>query len=247
MSQLYDRLALGYGQSRRPDPRIARLVEAAIGDARTIVNVGAGTGSYEPCGRCVAAVEPSAAMRAGRPASAAPCVVASAEALPFDDASVDLVMGVYTDFHWTDRARGVAEMVRVARDSVILLTVDSAAADRYWLVRDYFPSGREVFASLDELLQLFPDDADVWPVPIPRDCRDGFVHAFWQRPEDLLDPAVRSSMALFARLGNEELEAGLRRLSDDLRDGSWVERNAELLRQSEADLGHRLVRWRRHS
>ena len=190
MSQLYDRLGFDYEQSRRPDPRIARVLESAIGDARTIVNVGAGTGSYEPDDRSVVAVEPSAAMRARRPASAAPCVVAGAEALPFDDASVDLVMGIYTDFHWTDRARGVAEMVRVARHCVILLTVDSMAADSYWLIRDYFPSGKDVFGPLDQLLQLFPDDPEVWPVPIPRDCRDGFVQAFWQRPQELLDPAV---------------------------------------------------------
>lgn len=247
MSQLYDRLGPGYEHSRAPDPRIARLVEAAIGDARSIINVGAGTGSYEPHDRCVVAVEPSAAMRARRPGSAAPCVVASAEALPFDDASVDLAMGIYTDFHWTDRAGGVAEMVRVARDSVVLLTVDSAAADDYWLIRDYFPSGRDVFAPLDELLQLLPDQPEVWPVPIPSDCRDGFVQAFWQRPEQLLDPAVRSPMALFAHLENGELETGLRRLGDDLREGVWHERNAELLRQPEADLGHRLVRWQRHS
>lgn len=247
MSQLYDRLGQGYEQSRRPDRRIACLIEEAIGDARSIVNVGAGTGSYEPHDRCVVAVEPSAAMRARRPASAAPCVIASAEALPFDDASVDLVMGVYTDFHWADRVRGVAEMVRVARDSVILLTVDSAAADSYWLIRDYFPSGRDIFAPLDELLQLFPNDPEVWTVPIAHDCRDGFVQAFWRRPHELLDPAVRLSMALFAHLENDDLDHGLRRLGDDLRDGSWHEHNADLLRQPEVDLGHRLVLWRRHS
>jgi hypothetical protein len=247
MSQLYDRLGRSYDATRRPDPRIARLVEAAIGDARSIVNVGAGTGSYEPRGRYVVAVEPAATMRARRPASAAPCIAAAAEALPFDDSSVDLVMGIYTDFHWSDRPRGVAEMVRVARDSVVLLTVDSMAAESYWLIRDYFPSGRDLFAPLNELLALLPDEAEVLPVPIPEDCRDGFVQAFWKRPHDLLDPAVRSSMAMFSRLDGEELEAGLRQLADDLRDGSWLERNADLLRQPEADLGHRLVRWRRQS
>ena len=245
VSDLYDRLGLSYAGSRRPDPRIARLVHAAMGDARSIVNVGAGTGSYEPGGRQLVAVEPSAAMRARRPASAAPCVAASAEALPFDDASVDLVMGVYTDFHWSDRARGVAEMVRVARDSVVLLTVDSVAAENYWLIRDYFPSGAELFAPLSQLLALLPDDAEVWPVPIPEDCRDGFVQAFWKRPHDLLDPTARSSMAMFARLDDEEVEIGLGQLASDLRDGSWQHRNHELLHESEADLGHRLVRWRR--
>jgi hypothetical protein len=128
---------------------------------------------------------------------------------------------------------------------VVLLTVDSVAAESYWLIRDYFPSGRDLFAPLSELLALLPDDAEVWPVPIPADCRDGFVQAFWKRPHDLLDPTVRSSMAIFERLDEEELEAGLRQLASDLRDGGWQQRNADLMRESEVDLGHRLVRWRR--
>jgi hypothetical protein len=243
--ELYDRLGHSYATARRADRRIGRLIEAAIGDARSIVNVGAGTGSYEPSDRYVLAVEPAATMRARRPASAAPCVIGEAEALPLDDASVDLAMGIYTDFHWSDRALGVSEMVRVARDTVLLLTVDCARADRYWLIRDYFPSGRDLFAPLGELLALFPGEAEVLTVPIPADCRDGFVHAFWKRPEELLDPDVRASMALFARLADDELENGLRRLAEDLRDGTWHARNADLLPRTEIDLGHRLVRWHR--
>jgi hypothetical protein len=245
MTPLYDRLGESYATTRRADPRIARLIEAALGDARSIVNVGAGTGSYEPAGRQLVAVEPAAAMRARRPASAAPCVIADAEALPFDDASVDLALAIHTDFHWSDRARGIAEMVRVARDAVVVLTVDAGAADDFWLIRDYFPSGRRLFASLDELLALLPGDAEVWPVPIPDDCRDGFAQAYWKRPHELLDPTVRAPMALFARLDDAEREDGLRRLAEDLRDGTWQRRNPFGPGDREADLGHRLVRWRR--
>ena len=245
MSRLYEQLGESYESTRRPDRRIARYVQEAIGDARSVINVGAGTGSYEPGDRYVVAIEPARAMRERRPASAAPCIDAGAEALPFDDASVDLAMGIYTDFHWADRLQGIAEMIRVVRSTVVLLTVDSETADSYWLIRDYFPSGVNVFAPLRELLAAFPDEAEVLPVPIPDDCRDGFVQAFWKRPHDLLDPATRSSMALFAHLGRDELDAGLEQLAADLRDGTWHERNAGLLRQREADLGHRLVTWRR--
>ena len=245
MSQLYDRLGQSYAATRQADPRIARYLRAAIGDARSILNVGAGTGLYEPSDRYVVAVEPAAAMRARRPASAAPCLDAGAEALPFDDASVDLTLAIYTDFHWADRLQGIAEMVRVARYGVVLLTVDSAAADSYWLIRDYFPSGAELFAPLRELLAALPDGAEVVPVPIPDDCRDGFVQAFWKRPHDLLDPVIRSSMALFAQLDADALDAGLQQLTADLADGTWHERNGALLHQREADLGHRLVTWRR--
>jgi hypothetical protein len=226
VSQLYDRLGRSYEAARRPDPRIARVIATAIGDARSIINVGAGTGSYEPADRYVVAVEPSRAMRERRSAGAAPCLDAGAEALPFDDVSIDLAMGIYTDFHWADRARGVAEMVRVARRTVVLLTVDSEAADRYWLIRDYFPSGRDVFAPLRELLAMFPSQPEVMPVPIPDDCRDGFVQAYWKRPHDLLDPVVRSPMALFAHLGEDELTTGLERLATDLQNGTWHQRNA---------------------
>jgi hypothetical protein len=246
VSELYEQLGQSYETVRQPDRRIARVVQAAIGDARSVVNVGAGTGSYEPSDRYVVAVEPSRAMRTRRPTSAAPCIDAGAEALPFDDASLDLAMAIYTDFHWANRLQGIVEMIRVARYSVVMLTVDSEAADSYWLIRDYFPSGAETFAPLRELLAAFPGDAEVSSVPIPDDCRDGFVQAFWKRPHDLLDATTRSSMALFAQLPEDELESGLRQLAADLQDGSWHTRNASLLNQPEADLGHRLVTWRRH-
>ncbi|MFZ0041911.1 MAG: class I SAM-dependent methyltransferase [Solirubrobacteraceae bacterium] len=241
---LYERLGSSYPQARRADPRIGDLLASAIGDARSVLNVGAGTGSYEPSGCYVIAVEPAPAMRARRPAGAAPCVASSAEALPFGDASVDVAMGVYTDFHWSDRERGIAEMRRVARRAVVLLTVDSATADSYWLIRDYFPEGKELFAPVADLLSMLPG-ADVRPVMIPDDCQDGFVQAFWKRPHALLDPEVRSSMALFDRLPGDEVKAGLERLSADLEDGTWQQRNRRLLGASSADLGHRIVVWTR--
>lgn len=245
-AELYERLGSAYPQARRVDPRIGELVASAIGDARSVINVGAGTGSYEPSDRYVVAVEPAPAMRARRPAGAAPCVAASAEALPFDDASFDVAMGVYTDFHWSDRARGIAEIRRVGRRSVVLLTVDSATAENYWLIRDYFPEGRELFAPVADLLSMLPG-ADVRPVMIPEDCQDGFVQAFWKRPYALLDPEIRSSMALFGRMPDDAVEAGIDRLRGDLERGTWQERNHRLLGASSADLGHRIIVWTRPS
>jgi SAM-dependent methyltransferase len=243
---LYERLGQTYHQGRRPDARIADQLAAAIGAPQTVINVGAGTGSYEPTGCHVVAVEPAAAMRARRPPTAAPCIAASAEALPFDDTSIDVAMGVYTDFHWSDRARGVAEMIRVARHSVVLLTVDSETADSYWLIRDYFPEGRELFAPLNDLLAPLPG-ATARPVMIPEDCQDGFVQAFWKRPHALLDPDVRSSMALFGRMPSDEVDRRIGRLRSDLEDGTWSERNRALLDAPSADLAHRLVAWSRPS
>jgi hypothetical protein len=245
-AELYERLGSAYPRARRADSRIGDLVASAIGDARSVINVGAGTGSYEPSDRYVVAVESAPAMSARRPAGAAPCVAASAEALPFEDASFDVAMGVYTDFHWSDRTLGIAEMRRVARCAVVLLTVDSATADSYWLIRDYFPEGRDLFAPVADLLSMLPG-ADVRPVMIPDDCQDGFVQAFWKRPHALLDPEIRSSMALFGRMPGDEVEAGVDRLRADLEDGTWQNRNHCLLGASSAALGHRIVVWTRPS
>jgi SAM-dependent methyltransferase len=242
--RLYERLGQTYRETRRPDPRIAEIIIAAIGDACSVVNVGAGTGSYEPMDRYVVAVEPAQAMRSRRPSGAAPCVAAGAEALPFDDASIDVALGVYTDFHWSDRARGIAEMKRVARRSVVLLTVDSAQADSYWLIRDYFPEGRHLFAPLADLLTMLPGAA-ARPVLIPEDCQDGFVQAFWKRPHALLDSEVRSSMALFGRMDCDEVDTRIEQLRTHLKDGTWEARNRSLLRASSLDLAHRIVVWTR--
>jgi SAM-dependent methyltransferase len=244
-ASLYDRIGQGYSRARRADPRIQRAINDALGDARRIVNVGAGVGSYEPADRDLIAVEPAAEMRGQRPASAAPCLNAVAEELPLADASVDLAMAIYTDFHWQDRRRGVAEMLRVSRDGVVLLTVDRDISSRYWLFRDYFPRSNDLFAPLSALTALFPAPPAVSPVPIPHDCEDRFVHAFWKRPHLLLDPAVHGTMAVFASLQPGQLEAGLARLRADLVSGRWQERNHELDGLEVLDLGHRLVVSRR--
>jgi SAM-dependent methyltransferase len=241
---LYDEIGHGYSRGRRADPRIQQLIDEAVGDARTLVNVGAGIGSYEPVDRHVIAVEPAAEMRAQRSPAAAPCIDAVAEELPFDDASVDLAMAIYTDFHWRDRARGLAEILRVSRRGVVILTVDRDVSARYWLFRDYLPGGNELFAPLSAVTSLLPASAQVTPVPIPSDCEDGFVHAFWKRPELLLDPNVHGSMAVFSRISPAERDAGLAQLRADLRSGAWHDRNRALEGLEELDLGHRLVVWR---
>ena len=243
-AELYDRIGSGYAGTRRPDPRIAHAVEVALGDARTVVNVGAGTGSYEPTNRDVLAVEPSATMRAGRPPSSAPCLAAEAEALPLPDASVGAAMAIYSDMHWRDRRQGIAELLRVSTRRVVLLTVDRDVAMGYWLTRDYLPDADDLFAPLSRVTSELPG-CRVTTVPIPHDCADGFVHAFWRRPRALLDPRVRVTMSLFARLSPRAVERGLARLAADLESGAWQRRNREILGSDSLDLGHRLLVWER--
>jgi SAM-dependent methyltransferase len=241
----YERIGPGYARGRRAEPRIAGALDAALGDARTVVNVGAGTGSYEPVDRTVLAVEPSAAMRAQRSPTAAPCVEAFAERLPFADGSFDAALAVYSDFHWDDPGRGIAELVRVSRERVVVLTVDRAIAERYWLTRDYLPGGSDLFRDLESVTSALPGDSDVTTVPIPHDCCDEFVHAFWRRPRALLDDRLRATMAMFDRLEPAAVDLGLARLRADLDSGAWGARNGELCGLDALDLGHRLVVWRR--
>jgi SAM-dependent methyltransferase len=244
----YDHLGRGYAVRRSTDPRLAAAIDAALGDARSVLNVGAGTGSYEPAGREVIAVEPSAVMIAQRPAGSAPVIQASAEALPFDDHSVDAVMAIFSDHHWSDRAAGMREMLRVARKRVLLLNMDPALSDRFWLVRDYLPGFMDLVpdpyrepgywsGELEELL----GDVDVEAIPVPRDCRDGFFQAYWRRPEAYLDEAVRNSISVFHVLPAAEIAVALEQLRADLEDGTWAARNSELRGLTELDLGLRLV------
>jgi SAM-dependent methyltransferase len=168
-----------------------------------------------------------------------------AEDLPLDDASVDVAMALYTDFHWRDRARGIAELVRVSRRGIVILTVDRDAAERYWLTRDYLPQANDLFAPLAGVTGLLPGPPpEVTPVPIPADCRDGFVHAFWKRPEAFLDPGVRATMAVFTRVAERAVSAARARLRADLESGAWRQRNRELADLPALDLGHRLIVWR---
>jgi len=237
----YDAVASTYGRHRRADPRIVAAIGEAIGDGRSVLNVGAGSGSYEPAGRTLAAVEPSAAMIARRPSAAAPVVRARAEDLPFRSGVVDAALAVLTVHHWQDRSRGLAELRRVARDRVVLVTWDPAAAP-FWLVRDYFPDlvaeDRRIFPSIDELARAL-GRVDVRPLPVPSDCADGFLGAYWQRPHAYLDAAVRACISTFARL--RDVAPGLARLRRDLDSGEWATRNADLAGRQELDVGYRIV------
>jgi SAM-dependent methyltransferase len=236
----YDAIGRSYATRRRPDPRLAARLHALIGDS-TVLNVGAGTGSYEPGRSGVVAVEPSTVMLSQRPPSAAPAVQAVAEALPFQDRGFDVVLAILTVHHWSDQRRGLEECARVARDRVVILTWDPDA-EGFWLVRDYFPDilaiDRRVFPSM-ELLRAVLGPIDVQPLPIPRDCVDGFLGAFWLRPEAYLDEEVRAGISTFSRLTS--IGPQLERLEHDLASGNWERRNAELRHRTDLDVGYRLV------
>jgi SAM-dependent methyltransferase len=238
----YDTLGRGYAGHRRADSRIAALIEQELGDAASVVNIGAGAGSYEPSGRDVIAVEPSEVMIAQRPPGSAPLVRARAERLPFADAAFDAAMAVLTIHHWGDLEAGVAEMRRVAR-RVVVLTWDQRVCDRYWLVAEYLPEiavqDAKRAVPVERLIELL-GAAEVRPVPVPHDCTDGFMGAYWRRPEAYLDPGVRAAISSLAALG-DQAAGGLGRLRADLRCGAWQRRHARLLALDELDIGYRLV------
>jgi hypothetical protein len=240
-AQLYDTIGATYTMTRRTEPRIAAQVWAALGDAQTVLNVGAGTGSYEPPGRDVTAVEPSAVMRAQRPAGAAPCVAAVAESLPFEDQSFDAAMAFATIDHWQDPIAGLREMQRVAR-RVVVFTKDFSDPDLFWLNRDYLPEYADLLTgrpSLTELARAIGARAE--PVLIPWDCADGFYEAYWRRPEAYLDEHVRRGMSTWARVGPDAEQRAVHSLRDDLASGRWAERNPDLVDLDAAELGERLL------
>ncbi|RLK59400.1 class I SAM-dependent methyltransferase [Actinokineospora cianjurensis] len=242
--QLYDVIGAAYPATRRTEPRIAAQVWAALGDARTVLNVGAGTGSYEPPDRQVTAVEPSAVMRAQRPAGAAPCVAASAEDLPFADQSFDAAMAFSTVHHWPDPIAGLREMRRVAKRVVVFTHDDSEAGwlRRFWLSRDYLPEvanlieGRPSVHALADAI-----GARMEPVLIPWDCADGFFEAYWRRPEAYLEDHVRRAVSVWTKVGPEAEQRAVDKLRDDLASGRWAERNRELVGLDAAELGLRLL------
>jgi SAM-dependent methyltransferase len=239
--QLYDVIGATYTVTRRTEPRIAAQVWAALGDARTVLNVGAGTGSYEPPGLEVTAVEPSAVMRAQRPAGAAPCVDATAENLPFANQSFDAAMALSTIDHWPDPVAGLREMRRVAR-RVVVLTIDFSDPDRFWLIRDYLPEFADLWAGRPSLAGLAGAiGARTEPVLVPWDCVDGFYQAYWRRPEAYLHEHVRRGTSIWARVGPDAEQRATDSLRADLASGWWAERNRELLNLDAADLGLRLL------
>lgn len=242
---LYDAIGRTYSATRRPDPRLAAAIHAALGDAVDVVDIGAGAGSYEPL-TTVVAVEPSRTMLAQRPAGSAPAVQAVAEHLPLRDGAVDAAMAVLTVHHWSDLAAGVAEMRRVARRRLVFFTWDPAVTADFWLLREYLPDVGSVDRSravpIERLAQVVGGDVEVLAVPIPHDCTDGFGAAFWRRPEAYLDPAVQAGMSMIARADPATVRPGLERLAADVASGRWHERHADLLGQQSADVGYRIVK-----
>lgn len=242
MGVLYDSIGKGYTPVRQEDPRILARIRLALGDARTVVNVGAGTGAYEPADLEVTAVEPSEVMIAQRPDGAAPVVRAYAEELPFEDGSFDAAMVVLSDHHWRDHARGLAELRRVAR-RVVLFTWEPATAADTWVVHDYFPCFQELIPDGSRLQKTLDrlGGGRQEVVHVPHDCLDGFFHAYWRRPHAYLDPDVRAGISAFALMDQDCVEAGLARLARDLESGEWKRRNAHLLELDELDAGYRLI------
>jgi len=237
----YDKIGATYSKHRRADPRIAAAIDDAIGDAETVVNVGAGTGSYEPRRERVVAVEPSAVMIGQRTPSTTLVARAVAESLPFHDRAFDAALAVLTIHHWPDWRRGLRECARIASHRVVVFTWDPDGGG-FWLWHEYFPGllsqDRIRFPRVAEMESVL-GELDVRPVPIPSDCADGFLGAYWQRPTAYLDPFIREGMSSFA--DGRDVSRQLARLQADLASGLWMQRHADLLDRKELDIGYRLV------
>jgi SAM-dependent methyltransferase len=227
----YGAIGRSYARFRQPEPLIATQILEALGDARTVLNVGAGTGSYEPTDREVTAVEPSASMRAQRPANLGVAIDAVAEDLPFADGSFDASMATVTVHQWSDLEQGLAEMRRVTRGPVVLLVCDPALMQDYWL-NDYIPEVRAIEASrfppIHRIAAALGGTIRVEPVPIPLDCRDGFNEAYYGRPEALLDPEARLACSSWSLVPEAAVDRFVRHLTGDLASGRWDERYGHL-------------------
>lgn len=239
----YDRIGVGYADQRQPDARLSVAITRALGDARTVLNVGAGAGSYEPRDRSVVAVEPAALMIKQRSRSAATCVQARAEYLPFADGTFDASMAILTIHHWEDRERGLTELGRVAQ-RVVIVTHALECAEPFWLLEEYFPEIAEIdrlrFPRLAEPVEALPD-ARVSTFSVPHDCRDGFLGAYWRRPAAYLDWRVRLSMSTFSALPETVVKDGVDRLRRDLETGAWRARHTHLLERDDLDVGYRII------
>lgn len=239
----YEQRGLTYARHRRPDPRIAKRIHAALGDAQTVLNVGAGTGSYEPTDRRVLAVEPSATMRAQRPAGAAPAISARAEALPFDDNAFEAAMACVTIHHWEPPEAGLSELRRVSRGPVVVLTFDLDALPAWQL--DFLAEGvaieRARFPAIEDVAAALGGRTRVEHIATPGDCADGFFEAFWRRPEALLEPAVRGGQSMWALLEPGVEERIVARLSAALQSGAWDSKHGHLRDLDSYDGALRLV------
>lgn len=240
MKQLYNTIGVGYANLRKPDPRIAQAINSALGDAKSVVNVGAGTGSYEPTDRVVTALEPSIEMIRQRPADAAEVHEGTAEQMPFADNQFEAAMAVLTVHHWSNFEAGLREMQRVATRRLVVLTFDPAAP--YFWLADYLPNiialDQPIMPKLGEFERIL-GEVTVTTIPVPHDCTDGFLGAYWRRPQAYLNPLVRAAISTFAKLNN--IADPLAKLQDDLNSGAWDKKYGHLLAQDTLDIGYRLV------
>lgn len=244
----YDEIGRTYTSTRREDPRLAAAIWAALGDAESVLNVGAGAGAYEPRDRKVLALEPSEVMIAQRPEEAAPVMRGSAESIPLRDGSVDAAMAILSDHHWADRREGFEEMRRVARKRVVAFNADPAEFGRYWFTVEYLPGFVGLISPAyqrpgywEQELRMLLGQIRIERVPIPHDCVDGFFGAYWRRPEAFLDENVRNGISVFSAAPPEEVERAITALRSDLDSGLWHERHQDLLDRDELDLGYKLV------
>ena len=240
MKPIYDTIGKGYKGMRTPDPRIAAAIHGALGAAKTVLNVGAGTGSYEPTDRTVTALEPSTEMIQQRPTDAAEVVQGFVENIPFEADQYDAVMAVLTVHHWSDFEAGIKELQRVAKKRIVILTFDPAAP--YFWLADYLPEIIELDQPIMPPIAKFADllgDISVLPVPIPHDCTDGFLGAYWRRPHAYLDPNARAAISTFAKL--DKAPKALAQLEADLNSGAWEQKYGHMKSLNELDIGYRLV------
>ena len=240
----YSSLAADYAAVRRPDPRIGAQLLAALGDARTVLNVGAGTGSYEPTDRQVVAVEPAAEMRARRDPALPPAIDATAEALPFDDGSFDAALAVLTVHHWPDLEAGLAEVRRVTKGPVVMMTADPEALSDLWVsayAPEFHATERRRYPSPDRIAAALGGPLEIRPLLVALDCSDGFTDAFYGRPEAMLDQAVRNAQSAWSFVDEEAQARFVDRLRTDLDSGVWDERHGHLRSQPEFESSIRIL------
>ncbi|MDG6983395.1 MAG: class I SAM-dependent methyltransferase [Nitrososphaerota archaeon] len=245
---LYDQIGSSYSRTRLTDPRILAKITSALEGCGRVLNVGAGTGSYEPEGRHVISVEPSSVMMKQRtgPFEGLRAVV---EYLPFPDESFDAAMGVNTIHHWTDRVQGLREMRRVVKDRIVIFAWDQAKISKSWLLGDYFPASRELasrrFVPLGIYKKVLGGSVDFVPVPVPWDCMDGSDGAYWRRPSEVLRESVWRNLSILSLIPPDERAKGMRRLALELGNGTWKRKYGHLLKLNEFDYGFLLVVWRK--
>jgi SAM-dependent methyltransferase len=242
----YDSIGHGYSLTRREDPRFRAQIHAALGNARTVVNVGAGAGAYEPADRQVIAIEPSDVMAAQRSPHLVPAIRASAGNIPLRDRSVDAAMAILSVHHWDEeREAGVRELRRVARGPVVILTYDATVSAAMWLMADYLPEAAaldfRIFPSPEQLAEWLGGDVRIDKVPIPRDTPDWMLGSFWAHPERVLDAKARAATSGFARMPANVVDRVVSEVARDLASGLWDDRHGHLRTLDELDVGLRLV------